>query len=436
MKKLIGIGLILNCLICFGQFKGVKLSEMINSSFEELSPCLSPDGNTMYFVRKGHPENLGGDNLDQDVWYAVKDPSGNWQKAKNIGAPINSNQYNGIGGVGKNGALVLINYYEKEGGLTPGVSIVKQADGEWKIPQDFLPKNKIGESGYLNFWVSENLKTVIVSTSLKEGDLEDLYVIENIDGKWSDLISLGSNINTSSYETSPFLTRDGLKLFYTSDGDIKMSQRLDTTSWVNWSEPVKIDEVNTDGFDGYFMLDREEKLAYFVSGETPEANGDIYSIPVDSIALLAPQIEEVTVKAVLVKGFVLNEKNNEPIVAKIKITDLHTNMVVDSTISVAPDGAYQIELERGGRYSITAEKEEYFSISELVDLTNYDEDDFERNIKLAHIEVGQTIKMNNIFFELDRAVLNEESFPELDRLAKLLAENPKMKIEKIGRAHV
>ena len=53
----------------------------------------------------------------------------------------------------------------------------------------------------------------------------------------------------------------------------------------------------------------------------------------------------------------------------------------------------------------------------------------EINVALKKIEVGQSIILRNIFFDFDKATIRSESANELDRLIKLLTENPTLKIE-------
>ncbi len=62
-----------------------SLGSAVNSSGWEAQPSLSSDGNELYFVseRKG---GLGG----YDIWYSRKGDNGNWTKAVNVGAPINT----------------------------------------------------------------------------------------------------------------------------------------------------------------------------------------------------------------------------------------------------------------------------------------------------------------------------------------------------------
>lgn len=62
-----------------------SLGAAVNTSGWEAQPSLSSDGNELYFVseRKG---GLGG----YDIWYSRKSENGNWTKAVNVGAPINT----------------------------------------------------------------------------------------------------------------------------------------------------------------------------------------------------------------------------------------------------------------------------------------------------------------------------------------------------------
>ncbi len=61
------------------------LDKHINSSFSETSVSLSPDGNTIFFA-SDRPGGEGG----IDIWQSQRNAKGNWQKATNLGAPINT----------------------------------------------------------------------------------------------------------------------------------------------------------------------------------------------------------------------------------------------------------------------------------------------------------------------------------------------------------
>jgi tetratricopeptide (TPR) repeat protein len=63
-----------------------KLSDVVNSSYDEVLPVIFPDGKTMYFASEGF-NSMGG--LDIFVT-KLDDNTGKWSKPKNLGYPINS----------------------------------------------------------------------------------------------------------------------------------------------------------------------------------------------------------------------------------------------------------------------------------------------------------------------------------------------------------
>ena len=65
--------------------KPTKLSDKINTKYDEESVFISADGNTLYFSSKGH-NTIGG----YDIFITTKDTSDNWTAPINIGKPINT----------------------------------------------------------------------------------------------------------------------------------------------------------------------------------------------------------------------------------------------------------------------------------------------------------------------------------------------------------
>jgi len=65
--------------------KPFPLPGKINTPYEEESPFLHPDGQTIYFSSNGHP-GLGG----LDVFVSRKQSNGEWGKPENLGYPLNT----------------------------------------------------------------------------------------------------------------------------------------------------------------------------------------------------------------------------------------------------------------------------------------------------------------------------------------------------------
>jgi outer membrane protein OmpA-like peptidoglycan-associated protein/tetratricopeptide (TPR) repeat protein len=65
----------------------MNMGAPINTEFDEKSPFLHADSQTLYFASNGHP-GLGG----YDIFFAHKNEKGVWQNPTNLGVPINTEQ--------------------------------------------------------------------------------------------------------------------------------------------------------------------------------------------------------------------------------------------------------------------------------------------------------------------------------------------------------
>ncbi|MCC6447998.1 MAG: PD40 domain-containing protein, partial [Chitinophagaceae bacterium] len=83
--------------------KPVNLGPNINTAKDETSPFIHPDNETLYFASNGLP-GLG----QTDLFISRKDKNGVWGKPLNLGAPINSERFEGsiiVSAKGKKGYL-------------------------------------------------------------------------------------------------------------------------------------------------------------------------------------------------------------------------------------------------------------------------------------------------------------------------------------------
>ena len=65
--------------------KPTNIGAPVNTSEDEYSPFIHPDGKTLYFASKGHP-GMGG----SDLFISKLQPDGKWLKPLNLGYPINT----------------------------------------------------------------------------------------------------------------------------------------------------------------------------------------------------------------------------------------------------------------------------------------------------------------------------------------------------------
>lgn len=131
-----------------------------------------------------------------------------------------------------------------------------------------------------------------------------------------------------------------------------------------------------------------------------------------------------------VLGKILDKKTNNPISkskrASIRVEGMNTVWATVDSLT----GTYELKLPVGRTYTISASAINYYPLYETLDLMQ-DKSSVRilKDLTIVPIEVGQSIRINNIFFETGKAALKTVSFAELDRVAKFLKDNPDIKIE-------
>ena len=414
-----------------------RLNDSVNSPHKELRPLISPDGRELYFSRRNHPGNIGGTDDNEDIWVSRLDTvTGEWTKAVNLGRPLNNKGPNFVSAItpdGKSVMLVLGNKYNENGKMSAGVSISTRIEDGWSEPENFEIENDYNYSPKANYFMANNRKVLILSVERDDsyGD-RDLYVsFLREDSTWTEPVSMGPVINTAAEESSPYLAADDKTLYFSSKGfsgygkdDLFISRRIDD-SWTNWTVPQNLGpDINSPDDDQFFMITPSGEYAYYSRGNV-NTDLDIYRLKIPVVYKPAPVI--------LVKGKVINAKTNEPITAKIIYEQLDTGVEVGYTNADPTTGEYQILLPAGANYGFLATKDGFVPLSENIDLQDLKEyKEIERDLYLVPMEVGVPFRLNNIFFDFDKAVLKKESFPELDRMLDLMNENPDMTFEIAG----
>jgi outer membrane protein OmpA-like peptidoglycan-associated protein len=288
MWKTIGVILIfsaVNCngqkLIQFGDIK--KLNDKVNTSSEEIMPLVSNDGKSLYFVRARHESNEGGEDTGHDIWSSnIKD--NDYEEAKHNFGKLNNIGNNAIVGISKDDSkFYLLNAYKSENKLEKGVAIT---DNNFSKPT-FVQINQMDYSSeFYGFYVNpeETVMFISMKGANSKGE-EDLYVSINQNGEWQQPVQLSSEINSSGFEISPFLSRDGKRLYFSSNGhggegdaDIFYVEKIGE-GWTNWGAPINIgSNINSSGFDAYFS-EASDSVAYFASTRDAEKS-DIYSLTI------------------------------------------------------------------------------------------------------------------------------------------------------------
>lgn len=424
-----------------------QLDKTVNSDYSELNPLLSPDGKTLYFSRRNHPENIGGVNDKEDIWYSEMGPDGKWMLAKNMGPQFNNEFPNFVNAVssatpdGKAVVLVLGNKYLDKGKMLAGVSLSSNVGGTWTNPKPINIEDDYNYNEKANYFLANTRKTMIMSVEREDSKGgRDLYAtFAKNDSTWSKPLNLGSIINSVGEESAPFLASDDRSLYFSSNGfsgyggnDVYVSKRLDDT-WTNWTEPENMGpDINSKLDDLFFNIPSTSEYAYYSKGIT-EDNTDIFRVKLPMF--LSPE------PIVIVKGKLIDAKTGKPIGARIIYEDLTTGKEVGIAHTNPETGEYEIHLPGGKNYGFRAEAEGHISENQNLDLREFKKDGVVSNkdimlapIELAAIEADASIVLNNIFFDFNKAVLKSESFPELNRIIDLMNQKSTMQVELAGHA--
>ena len=423
------------------------LDKNVNSEYSELNPLLSPDGKTLYFSRKNHPQNMGGTKDKEDIWYSELDSTGHWQLAKNMGSSFNNHEPNFINSIqsvtpdGRSAVILLGNKYQENGKMRAGVSLSSNTGGSWSRPIALNITNDYNLNEKANYFLTNNRKTLIMSVEREDthGD-RDLYVsFMKEDSIWTEPMNLGDVINTASEESAPFLAADDKTLYFSSNGfsgyggnDIYASKRLDDT-WKNWSDPENLGpEINSSLEDLFFNIPASSEYAYYSRGVS-ENNTDIFRVKLPILRSPEPWV--------VVKGKIIDKSTGQPMGAKIIYERLPEGQELGIAQANPNTGEYEIRLPGGQLYGIRAEAAGRLSENQNLDLRNITNDQTINNknftldpIQVVSLEENVTLVLNNIFFDFDKAILKPESFPELNRIISMLKDKSSINIEIAGHS--
>ncbi len=400
----------------------------VNSTFPELMPIVTPDGQRLYFTRRDDPQNMGPGHFD-DIWYSDRDSAG-WGPAHRADPPLNNDHTNTVCSVTPDGnTLLLLGTYDESRG--PGVYLSHRIAGGWSQPTSVVIADYYNLDPNNEFCLSNDGRYLLMTVRRNDSYGErDIYVSARTgDSSFSRPVNLGPTINTPEDELSPFLASDESTLYFASRGhggfgssDIFVAHRLDST-WTQWSDPVNLGApINTRDWDAYFTLPASGDYALLVSASDSYGGPDIFSATLP--ARLRPR------PVVLVSGRVRDHETGEPIGARIVYRNAATGQTIGTARSDPATGAYKLTLPGGADYALHTEQEGYMGIDtqlDLDDVAQYRED--ARDLFMVPLRRGQLLPLGNLFFEYATTTLVESSRASLRELVAVMKQNPTMQID-------
>ena len=237
-------------------FIASNLGSPINTRFNEFNAVVSGDGKTLVFTASLQ--------FYDAIFYSKKDNKGQWGYPINIMGQLGIDDKSATTGISYNGTEL---YIYRDDNFDGNIYVSYFKNEMW------TKVKKLGENINTKYWEShaslspDNQKLYFVSNGAGGfGDL-DIYVAKRLpDSTWSVPENLGGNINTRWNENTPFLTPDGKRLFFSSEGhegmggyDIFYSEKQNGS----WSTPVNIGyPINSTDNDIFFAPNENGSFAY------------------------------------------------------------------------------------------------------------------------------------------------------------------------------
>jgi len=225
--------------------------------------------------------------------------------------------------------------------------------------------------------------------------------------------NLGNKIKTPGGEMFPVFEMKNL-VDYASQGKSGSKGGLDiyytTISGDDFEVPVNLEQINSSGDDFGMVIHSNGKTGYFTSKkEGGEGDDDIYKV------LLEGEFE--------LELLVRDKKTLSPVSgAKVNFSDNMTRYADNN-------GIITRDLDDDSDYTAFSDVQEY--MNESVSFTTKDKPFgiIKEVINIEKVEVGQKFVMENIYYDFDKWDIRPEAAEELDKLVKIMKDNPSWKVE-------
>ena len=290
---------------------------------------------------------------------------------------------------------------------------------DWTKPEEFIHNSDEYSTAHPS--ITQDGRTLFFASDMPGGyGGVDIYKVELRDGRWSNPINLGPNVNTPRDEMFPFIRNDGV-LYFSSMGhyglgglDIFKYRLGEDREAENMGYPVN---TNADDFGISFYGDTNK--AYFSSNRSGGmGEDDIYSVFVFDYAINVTLVDAIS---------------GEPIQSKGRIDVLKTlrTHLNDNGVSV-PKTSYSFGVESGTSFFVTGSADGYYQGNLIIQIEDEKVENVEQRayvIPLVRIEGEMEteilVVVNNddpsqLFYKKDSAFLPFEG--SLSQLRKHLQD--------------
>lgn len=417
-------------------FEPINFGPSVNTKYPEYYPTLTVDEDELLFTRR--IENANAFQGVHEDFFVSSKKDADWGHAENMSS-INSLMNEGAPSFSASGNLLFFTACKLHDDYGPGRTGFGSCDifYTYKEGKNWSPPMNLGGEVNTGVWETQpsfsadgkTLYFVRGKSSRGADSQQDIWFTELQDnGKWKKPEKVPGLVNTPQTEESVYIHPDGETLYFASDGhpgmggmDLFMSKKNPDGSW---GEPVNLGyPINTQGDENSLLVSSSGALAVFAS-DRPGGFGDLdlyhFELPV-----------HVRPKAVTyAQGLIFDAKNFRPLDAAFELIDLDSGESIAVGNSDRSSGEFLIPLPTGKEYMVNVSREGYLFHSENFKLTSGSASEpFELNIPLKKISTGNSVVLENVFFDTDSYELKESSKLELGKLASFMKLNSNVHIE-------
>ena len=422
-------------------YYSVKNLEAINSNLTEYSPTYS-NGKLFFVSNRDTEKTYKGTGTPFTDIYEIKTKGAivDQNSLKILPDNINDEEVNeGSIAFSKDGMFMIFakgNDGKSSGRNNVDLYYSRYRSNKWQTPRLLNINNS--KSWDSTPFLSVDGKTLYFSSNRSNGyGGTDIYKANlNKRGRWVNLQNLGPEINTPGNEMYPYVSEDG-KLYFASDyhlgfGGLDIMIATRKGGEISIENPGKPLNSEGDDFGIYFF---NQTKGFFTSNRIGgKGDDDIYTFVNND-----PELKIVNYK---LTGNTLTPENENSYLtldnSTVKLTDRDNN-IIEETFT-GNDGSFSFIVYPEEEYYLVGEKENYFNsrvefntlgkTADKAKLKNFITNiSFEKNLILEKIILNKSIVLENIYYDLDRANIRDDAALELNKLVRILIDNPKISIE-------
>ena len=327
---------------------------------------------------------------------------------------------------------------KRKGARDVNLYISRYQKGNWTVPELMSISDPSAWNSTPAF--SRDGKTLYFASNRQGGNGGiDLYSARmDSRGRWSEVRNMGNVINTPGNEMFPYVSDDG-KLYFSSDGHPSIGA-LDIFVAIRKDGKISIENlgppVNSTG-DDFGISFTSIKDGYFTSNRAGgKGDDDVYAF-VDNNPDLKTVNYFLAGKTYTTDDETGKEKILEGVSVRLVYPEGKTTI---SSKDTEAEGDFKFKVNGGTNYELIGEKEGYFTtrvsfstIGKTIpqeELTKMVTDTtFITKLVLNKIVLDKPIVLENIYYEFDQSFITDAAAVELDKLVKVMQDNPQISIE-------